>query len=155
MIVQLDRVNEEAIEIDTLRVMSFVFHDFLDRQGRRQPPSHCRSVQRGQRSSNAKVPYAVKSILQDAACTRSPQSKSSSRCHPVTLKSLQRANGQPQHVSTLQLPTLFKSASPLAKSHPTITLFWLQQTTLRASNCSLKTRLLLSRWLARLWWACT
>jgi hypothetical protein len=28
-----------------------------------------------------------------------------------------------QHVSTLQLPTLFNSESPLAKSHPTITLF--------------------------------
>lgn len=32
MIVQINGVNEEAIEIDTLRVMSFVVHDFPDRQ---------------------------------------------------------------------------------------------------------------------------
>jgi hypothetical protein len=64
-----------------------------------------------------------------------------------------------QHVSRLQLPTLLRSASPFAKSQPTMILFWLQQTILRASNCNLNTLLLLSRWLTGAWWvwwwACT
>ena len=40
------------------------------------------------------VKYAVKSIFQDAACTRS-QSKLSSRCHPITLESLQSLGATP------------------------------------------------------------
>ena len=70
MIVQSDRVNEEAIEIDTLRVlkgMSFVVHESPDRQNSRQSPSTVAL------SGDARVPImlnvAVKSIFLDAACT--------------------------------------------------------------------------------------